>query len=59
MIWNELDMVKRKKHEFYEELPDSADDNEIERLSKEFFKGIRQITRLPKKVSPPDRGVES
>ena len=38
MIWNELDMVKMKKHEFYEELPDSADDNEIERLSKEFFK---------------------
>ena len=38
MIWNELDMVKMKKHEFCEELPDSADDNEIERLSKEFFK---------------------
>ena len=38
MIWNELDMVKMKKHEFYEELPDSADDNEIERLSKKFFK---------------------
>ena len=38
MFWNELDMVKMKKHEFSEELPDSADDNEIERLSEAFYK---------------------
>lgn len=38
MFWNELDMVKMKKHEFCEELPDSADDNEIERLSEAFYK---------------------
>lgn len=38
MFWNELDMVKMKKHEFGEELPDSADDNEIERLSEAFYK---------------------
>lgn len=38
MFWNELDMVKMKKHEFCEELPDPADDNEIERLSEAFYK---------------------
>ena len=38
MFWNELDMVKMKKHEFCEELPDSADDNDIESYQKRFIK---------------------
>ena len=38
MIWDELNMVKAKKHEFFEELPDSADEEEIKRLSEEFYK---------------------
>ncbi len=38
MPWDELDMVKAKKHEFCEELPDSADENEIKRLSEEFYR---------------------
>lgn len=38
MFWDELDMVKKKKLDFCEELPDSADENEIKRLSEEFYK---------------------
>ena len=38
MIWNELNMVKSKMNEFFKELPDSADEDEIKRLSEEFYK---------------------
>lgn len=38
MFWDELDIVKTEKHQFSEELPNSADENEIKRLSEEFYK---------------------
>lgn len=38
MYRDELDVLRVEKHEFDEELPSPANGNEIERLSKEFYK---------------------
>ena len=38
MYRNELDILRRKMYEFCDELPNSADESEIKRLSEEFYR---------------------
>ena len=47
--------ISKKDWKLFREKLAGWQENYMDKLTK----GIRQITRLPKKVSPPDRGGES